>query len=170
MMIAFFSKTLKFLGLALSVCLLTQCGAPDSYQGNGIWLKADGSTYQGAAPVTVSRAQNLGSLYVRERVRVTEQESTNSQGQTVIREKEVTTVDMDFRVLVTLENGEQHEMSFSVSGDRNSSQYTSASFNGSNGYSYRASGRVQLSQYSPNFTMTISSKGISSWQGSIPLR
>lgn len=169
-MTSFFSKTLKSLGLALSVCLLTQCGAPDSYQGNGIWQKEDGSTYRGAAPLTVSRVQSLGGPYVRERIRVTEQQSTNSQGQIVIREKEVATVQMDFRVLATLENGEQHEMSFNVSGDRNSSQYTSASFSGSNGYSYRASGQVQLSQYNPTFRITISSKGISNWQGTIPLR
>ncbi|MFT6181374.1 MAG: hypothetical protein ACI9NQ_000359 [Paracoccaceae bacterium] len=168
-MTAFFSKSLKSLGLALSVCLLTQCGAPDSYQGNGVWQKEDGSTYRGAAPMTVSRAQSLGRPYVRERVRVTEEKSTNSHGQAVIREKEVTTIQMDFRVLVTLESGEQHEMSFNVSGDRNSSKYTSASFVGSNGYSYRASGQVQLSQYSSNFRMTIRSKGIPNWQGSIPL-
>ena len=34
-------------GIAISLVLLTHCGQSDTYQGNGIWQKADGSTYQG---------------------------------------------------------------------------------------------------------------------------
>jgi len=165
-----FKKLLQRLSLTFAFGLLTHCGAPDSYQGDGMWLKADGTSYRGPAPMTVSNVQVLGSPYIRERIRETEEKSTNSQGQIVIRQKEITTIQMNFQLLVTLENGEQHQMSFSISGNHNDSQYTSSLFTGSNGYSYRASGQVQLSQFNPTYQMTISSKGAANWQGTIPLR
>ena len=157
-------------GIAISLVLLTHCGPSDSYQGNGIWQKADGSTYRAPAPLNITKVQSSWGPKIRETIRSIEDSSVNSQGQTVIQQKEVSTIQLAFGVMVTLENGEQHEMSFNVSGDRNGLQYTSASFTGSNGYTYYASGNVYLSSFSPTFNLSITSKGTEWWRNTIPLR
>lgn len=157
-------------GIAISLVFLTNCGEFDTYQGNGIWQKPDGSTYQAPAPLNISKVQSSWGPKIRETIRSIEDSSVNSQGQTVILQKEAATIQLAFGVMVTLENGEQHEMSFNVAGDRNSSQYTSASFTGSNGYAYHASGNVYLSSFSPTFNLSITSKGIEWWRNTIPLR
>ncbi|MDB4449701.1 hypothetical protein N9127_01435 [Akkermansiaceae bacterium] len=169
-MITFSLKTLRRGGIALSLVLLTHCGTFDTYQGDGVWRKADGSTYQAPAPLNILKVQSSWGPNMRKTIRTVENSSVNSQGQTVIQEKEATTIEVTFGLLVTLENGEQHEMSFNVSGDRNSSQYASASFIGSNGYSYNASGNVYLSSFNPTFNLSISSKGIEWWRNTITLR
>jgi hypothetical protein len=118
----------------------------------------------------VTSVQLDGNPFVRERVNVVENKSTNNQGQIVIREKEAVIVEMDFLVTVTLENGEQHQLSYSVSGNQNSSQYVNRSFTGSNGYRYSTTGTVLLSQFNPSFNININSKGIANWQNTIRLR
>jgi len=165
-----FLKAFRRGSIAISLVLLTHCGPSDTYQGNGVWQKADGSTYEAPAPLNIAKAQRSWGPNMRETIKMVEDSSVNSQGQTVIQEKEAATIQVTFGVMVTLENGEQHEMSFNVSGDRNSSQYTSAFFTGSNGYSYRASGNVHLSSFNPTFNLSISSKGAGWWQSTIPLR
>lgn len=163
-------KSAKTLALGIPILLLNNCGPGDTYQGNGIWSKSDGSTYRGAAPLRVTSVQLDGNPFVRERVNVVENKSTNNQGQIVIREKEAVIVEMDFLVTVTLENGEQHQLSYSVSGNQNSNQYVNRSFTGSNGYRYSTTGTVLLSQFNPSFNININSKGIANWQDTIRLR
>lgn len=118
----------------------------------------------------VTSAQLAAAPFVRERTRVSEDKTTNNQGQTVIREKEATTVEMDFVMTITLENGEQHQQSFSVAGDRNSSQYVTQYFTGSNGYTYTTSGSVLLSSFNPTFSFRVASKGTGNWQSRLTLR
>jgi hypothetical protein len=104
-------KSAKTLALGIPILFLNNCGPGDTYQGNGIWSKSDDSTYQGAAPLQVTSVQLNGNPFVRERVEVVENKSTNNQEQIVIREREAVIVEMDFLVTVTLENGEQHQLS-----------------------------------------------------------
>lgn len=139
---------------------------PDRYEGNGIWVRGDGTTYQAAAPLNVVYAEILDARFT-ERVRVEESKTTNDQGQTVIREKEITEFDVSIDVLVELENGETYQLFFTGRGPSGSTVASGASFTASNNYRYSASGLIFMQPDKARIQLNISSKGPIRYQNTL---
>ncbi|MGJ8642620.1 MAG: hypothetical protein ACSHX9_04360 [Luteolibacter sp.] len=169
--INFRKHALRLLSLGFTFGMLNSCiVAPDSYQGNGIWARPDGSTYQAPAPVRVRAVESAGRPRIFESVRTIEDKSVNSQGQTVIRQRDESTININFSMYVILENGEEYILNFDANGKNGETRYVSRTFTGRNGYSYTVSGNIRLSRYDSLFNVSISTKGLSTWQGSVVIR
>lgn len=166
-----YKNALRLLCLGLISGMLNSCiVAPDTYQGNGIWARSDGSTYQAPAPVRVRAIEAAGRPRIFESIRTIEDQSINAQGQTVIRQRDESTINMNFSIYVILENGEEYRLNFDANGKNGETRYVSRSFTGRNGYPYTVAGNLRLSRYDALFNVTITTKGLSSWQGSVVIR
>ena len=161
-------KPLLLLSILTTVILLGGCASfqPDRYQGNGIWVRGDGTTYQAPPPLNVSYAE-IVDVSFKERVRVEESKSVNEAGQTVIREKEVTEFDVSMDVKVELDNGETYQLFFTGRGPAGSTVASVASFSASNGYNYSASGLIFMQPDKARVQRNITSKGPIRYQNTL---
>lgn len=162
------NQNVLLLSIALAVILMSGCASlrPDRYQGNGIWVRGDGTTYNAPAPIQVAYADIMDANF-KERVRVKEERSTNDKGETVIREKEIVEYDVTVDVLVELENGETYQLFFTGSGPRGATTSATSSFSASNGYSYSAVGLIYLQPDKTRLQIRISSRGPINYQNTL---
>lgn len=140
--------------------LLTHCAAfsPDRYQGDGSWIRYDGTTYVGPPSIAVTGIEVLHSNINRDRY-IENVESQNEQGQTVIREVVTTTMRVNADLLVFLEDGSQHKIVIQAEGPENVTRVMSVSFTAPNGKVYRAVSSIRLDERRPSVKIRVSAPG-----------
>lgn len=164
-------NALPLLYLGFSIGMLNSCiTAPDTYQGNGIWVKADGTSYQAAAPVRVAAVGLTRKARIFQMTRTIQDQDKNAQGQTIDRQRRKSIINMNFSTTVVLENGERYIVNFTAAGEPGETQYVSDRFTGKNGYRYVVSGNLRVSNRPTNFNMRVTTKGLPTWQGSVMVR
>ena len=152
-------RILGVIGVLAALVWLQGCASlrPDQYQGEGQWIRGDGTTYAGAPPLMVT-AVEITHAHVRERETVTEEKSTNEQGQVVIREKIALSIHVEVDVSVRLENGESHSFRWITGGAVGTYRSQSGVFTATNGKIYRVSGNIRLLQR-PTVTVRVRAPG-----------
>ena len=161
----------RLLGIGFILTVLNSCiVAPDTYQGNGTWVKADGTTYQAAPPVRVTNVAVYGRARVREIAATVEDQDKNAQGQTVVRQRTYSQIGMDVKLLVTLENGEQHYVQLTFGGEPGETDHEYDTFTANNGNRYTVSGNLRVSTSPTNLNFRVTSKGLPTYQGSLTVR
>ena len=138
----------RILGMGCLAGLMVWLGGcatmqPDRYQGEGLWIRGDGTTYSGAPLLAVAAVEIVHSR-VRERAYVTEEQSTNAQGQVVIREKTALTMNVEVELSIRLENGEIHALRWLGEGPEGVRRYQSGSFTAANAKVYVVTGNIHL--------------------------
>lgn len=157
--------------LSFALGMLNSCiVAPDTYQGNGTWVRPDGSTYQAAPPVRVVAVELTRKARIFEMTRTIQDQDKDAQGQIVDRQRSNSIINMNFSTTVVLENGERYIVNFTAAGAPGETQYVSDSFTGRNGYKYVVSGNLRVSRSPTNFNTRVTTKGLPTWQGSVTIR
>lgn len=140
--------------------VLTHCAAfsPDRYQGDGSWVRHDGTTYAGPPPIVVTGVEVVHSNINRDRY-IEDVESQNAEGQTVIREVVTTNMQVDANLLVHLADGSRHEIVIQAEGPENVTRPMSVSFTAPNGKTYRAVSSIRLDERRPSVRIRVSAPG-----------
>jgi hypothetical protein len=144
-----------FCALFLSHCATF---TPDRYQGDGTWVRRDGTIYPGAPPLAVLGVEMLHSSVNRD-LFIEQVETVNDAGQTVIREEVTVSMRVDADLLILLEGGSQHEVVIQANAPAGGTRSMSVSFTAPNGKIYRAMNSFMLDERRPSVRVRVSAPG-----------
>ncbi len=150
---------------------LAGCAAlrPDVYQGDGVWMRGDGTIFEAAPPLQVMDAE-IKNVSIRERVRTVEKKNVNEKGETVIREREVIEIDTGIDIEVTLENEETYVVFLKGSGENGATVTGRSGFTASNDYVYSVTGQIYLDRDVQRVLINIESRGPVRYQNTLAYR